>query len=116
MVVISDFLCYYLLLSLKGVCQTFFFQTCNAPLSSLCLRLSTSRTHGDKQAIWFTLGIREVIKGWDKGLQDMCSGEKRKLVIPPALAYGKEGRGTDVCPYACQLHCMLLYRHMTQSS
>ncbi|XP_031709894.1 peptidyl-prolyl cis-trans isomerase FKBP14-like [Anarrhichthys ocellatus] len=52
-----------------------------------------SRAEGDKQAVWFTLGIREVIKGWDKGLQDMCSGEKRKLVVPPALAYGKEGRG-----------------------
>uniref|UniRef100_A0A3Q1HB73 peptidylprolyl isomerase n=1 Tax=Anabas testudineus TaxID=64144 RepID=A0A3Q1HB73_ANATE len=53
----------------------------------------SSRTQGDKQPVWFTLGIKEVIKGWDKGLQDMCSGEKRKLIIPPALAYGKEGKG-----------------------
>ena len=52
-----------------------------------------SRTQGDKQPVWFTLGIKEVIKGWDKGLQGMCAGEKRSLVIPPALAYGKEGRG-----------------------
>uniref|UniRef100_A0A3Q2QPW2 peptidylprolyl isomerase n=1 Tax=Fundulus heteroclitus TaxID=8078 RepID=A0A3Q2QPW2_FUNHE len=52
----------------------------------------SSQTHGE-QSMWFTLGIREVIKGWDLGLQDMCSGEKRKLVIPPALAYGKEGKG-----------------------
>jgi len=43
--------------------------------------------------MWFTLGIREAIKGWDKGLKDMCVGEKRKLTIPPALAYGKEGKG-----------------------
>ncbi|KAK5855262.1 hypothetical protein PBY51_005380 [Eleginops maclovinus] len=55
--------------------------------------LYTSRTDGDKHAMWFTLGIMEVLKGWDKGLQDMCSGEKRKLVVPPALAYGKEGKG-----------------------
>ncbi|XP_057684113.1 peptidyl-prolyl cis-trans isomerase FKBP14-like [Corythoichthys intestinalis] len=48
---------------------------------------------GDKLAMWFTLGIMEVIKGWDKGLQDMCAGEKRRLVIPPALAFGKEGSG-----------------------
>ncbi|XP_072535499.1 peptidyl-prolyl cis-trans isomerase FKBP14 [Salminus brasiliensis] len=53
----------------------------------------SSRLHGDKNPVWFTLGIREVIKGWDKGLQNMCSGEKRKLTIPPSLAYGKEGKG-----------------------
>ncbi|XP_053190412.1 peptidyl-prolyl cis-trans isomerase FKBP14-like [Scomber japonicus] len=53
----------------------------------------TTRSHGDKDAVWFTLGIKEVIRGWDKGLKDMCSGEKRKLIVPPALAYGKEGRG-----------------------
>uniref|UniRef100_A0A8C4ZG89 peptidylprolyl isomerase n=1 Tax=Gadus morhua TaxID=8049 RepID=A0A8C4ZG89_GADMO len=52
----------------------------------------SSYTEGDKQAVWFTLGIREVIIGWDKGLQDMCSGEKRRLTVPPSLAYGKEGR------------------------
>ncbi|XP_029938210.1 peptidyl-prolyl cis-trans isomerase FKBP14-like [Salarias fasciatus] len=53
----------------------------------------STREHGDKQAVWFTLGIREVIRGWDKGLQNMCAGEKRKLIVPPALAYGKEGKG-----------------------
>ncbi|KAG9476186.1 hypothetical protein GDO78_002984 [Eleutherodactylus coqui] len=45
------------------------------------------------QPVWFTLGIQEVIKGWDKGLKDMCVGEKRNLTIPAALAYGKEGKG-----------------------
>lgn len=55
--------------------------------------LSTSRVFGDKQPVWFTLGIKEVIRGLDRGLQDMCAGEKRRLVVPPALAYGKEGRG-----------------------
>ncbi|XP_075900174.1 peptidyl-prolyl cis-trans isomerase FKBP14-like [Nelusetta ayraudi] len=53
----------------------------------------SSRTFGDKQPVWFTLGIKEVIRGLDQGLQDMCAGEKRRLVVPPALAYGKEGRG-----------------------
>eukprot|EP00064_Thunnus_orientalis_P011920 superscaffoldBa00001771_g11952 len=53
----------------------------------------STRGHGDKLAVWFTLGIKEVIRGWDKGLQDMCAGEKRKLIVPPALAYGKEGKG-----------------------
>lgn len=52
-----------------------------------------SRKDGDKNPVWFTLGIREVLKGWDKGLQNMCTGERRKLTIPPSLAYGKEGKG-----------------------
>ncbi|KAJ8415876.1 hypothetical protein AAFF_G00404330 [Aldrovandia affinis] len=53
----------------------------------------SSRTEGDKQPVWFTMGTREVIKGWEKGLQNMCVGERRKLIVPPALAYGKEGKG-----------------------
>ncbi|XP_056142776.1 peptidyl-prolyl cis-trans isomerase FKBP14 [Lampris incognitus] len=53
----------------------------------------SSRQHGDKNPVWFTLGTREVLIGWDKGLQDMCVGERRKLTIPPALAYGREGKG-----------------------
>ncbi|XP_020773146.2 peptidyl-prolyl cis-trans isomerase FKBP14-like [Boleophthalmus pectinirostris] len=53
----------------------------------------SSRIHGNKQPGWFTLGIREAIRGFDRGLKDMCAGEKRRLVIPPALAYGKEGKG-----------------------
>lgn len=53
----------------------------------------SSWQQGDKNPVWFTLGIREVLKGWDQGLQNMCTGERRKLTIPPALAYGKEGKG-----------------------
>uniref|UniRef100_A0A8B9G0Q4 peptidylprolyl isomerase n=1 Tax=Amazona collaria TaxID=241587 RepID=A0A8B9G0Q4_9PSIT len=53
----------------------------------------STHKHNNGQPMWFTLGIREAIKGWDKGLKDMCVGEKRKLTIPPALAYGKEGKG-----------------------
>uniref|UniRef100_A0A1A8G576 peptidylprolyl isomerase n=2 Tax=Nothobranchius korthausae TaxID=1143690 RepID=A0A1A8G576_9TELE len=53
---------------------------------------SRSQGAGDKDAMWFTLGIRQVIKGWDVGLQNMCAGEKRRLVVPPSLAYGKEGK------------------------
>ncbi|XP_069770178.1 peptidyl-prolyl cis-trans isomerase FKBP14 [Narcine bancroftii] len=53
----------------------------------------SSHVNNNGHPVWFTLGIKESLKGWDKGLQEMCSGEKRKLIIPPALAYGKEGRG-----------------------
>lgn len=53
----------------------------------------SSRKDGDRNPVWFTLGMQEVLKGWDKGLQGMCTGEHRKLTIPPSLAYGKEGKG-----------------------
>lgn len=52
-----------------------------------------SHKHNNGQPIWFTLGILEALKGWDQGLKGMCVGEKRKLIIPPALGYGKEGKG-----------------------
>ncbi|ERS98580.1 FK506-binding protein 2 [Sporothrix schenckii 1099-18] len=41
----------------------------------------------------FTLGVGEVIVGWDVGLLDMCVGEKRKLTIPPAFGYGPDAIG-----------------------
>jgi len=43
------------------------------------------------QPFVFTLGIGQVIKGWDLGVLGMKKGEKRKIVIPSELGYGDIG-------------------------
>lgn len=51
-------------------------------------------THQDGKPFAFTLGRKQVIKGWDEGFALLHVGDKAVFVIPPGLAYGDQQRGS----------------------
>ncbi|CAL9699660.1 unnamed protein product [Knipowitschia caucasica] len=46
------------------------------------------------------IGMGYVIAGMDQGLLGVCTGERRRVVIPPHLAYGEQGAGNVIPPSA----------------
>ncbi|KAL0763184.1 hypothetical protein Bca101_079335 [Brassica carinata] len=54
----------------------------------------------NKNGFEFRLGVGQVIKGWDVGVNGMRIGDKRKLTIPPSMGYGARGAGGDIPPNA----------------
>lgn len=61
-------------------------------------KFDSSRDRGEPFA--FTLGARQVITGWDEGVKGMKAGGRRKLVLPPEMAYGAAGAPPDIPPGA----------------
>lgn len=61
-------------------------------------KFDSSVDRGEKFS--FTVGIGQVIKGWDEGLLEMKIGEKRRLIIPSELGYGARGVGRVIPPHA----------------
>ena len=53
-----------------------------------------------KDPFSFPVQCRYVIPGWDEGVIGMKVGGKRRLVIPPELAYGPAGAGGVIPPDA----------------
>ncbi|XP_048877477.1 peptidyl-prolyl cis-trans isomerase FKBP7 isoform X3 [Brienomyrus brachyistius] len=49
---------------------------------------------------WFIVGVGQIIRGLDLGMMGMCAGEKRKITIPPSLAFGEKGKDPLIPPNA----------------
>jgi peptidylprolyl isomerase len=64
-------------------------------------KFDSSRDRG--QPFTFTIGVGQVIKGWDEGVLTMQPGGKRKLIIPADLGYGERGAGGAI-PGGATLH------------
>lgn len=75
-------------------------QICAAAIRAACFFLPVFacwfllvRSHDRGKAFVSQVGLGRLITGMDRGLQGMCVGERRRITIPPHLAYGSIGTG-----------------------
>lgn len=57
-------------------------------------------SYSRRQPLNFTVGVGQVIEGWDEGILLLHEGDKARLVIPSNLAYGASGAGGVIPPHA----------------
>src|SRR6056297_2923144 len=57
----------------------------------------------------FTLGIGQVIQGWDKGMEGIKVGEKRKIIIRSHLGYGETGMKNQLGDYIIPPNATLIF-------
>lgn len=82
------------LLSMDGFCYNnkSHFHCCSQMLS---IFVSSSRlcSHDRGKAFISQVGLGRLITGMDRGLLGMCVNERRRITVPPHLAYGSIGAG-----------------------
>lgn len=61
-------------------------------------KFDSSRDRG--QPFQFTIGVGQVIRGWDEGVMKMSVGERAVLEITPDFGYGSQGAGGVIPPDA----------------
>ena len=75
---------------------------CHVPLQFLDGKtFESSRERG--RPFQFKVGVNQVIKGMDMAVKQMSRGQRSKVIVPPELAYGEEGRYPLIPPSASLL-------------
>jgi peptidylprolyl isomerase len=67
-------------------------------LEDLAVGEGEEATTGRVVEVHYGLGRGQVIPGWDQGVAGMKVGGRRRITIPPDLAYGKRGAGGVIGP------------------
>ena len=58
----------------------------------------------------FKLGEKQMHEGFERGLQQMCIGERRKIIVPSGLAYGEVGGYGSESANKIKINATLVYK------
>jgi peptidylprolyl isomerase len=64
------------------------------------IKFDSSYDRSPPKPLEFKVGSGEMIKGMEEGISGMKVGGKRRLVLPPELAYGERGQPPRIPPFA----------------